>query len=103
MLVAASILFIFLYVVGIPLTFILVLLHYKKRNLLNNEVVMGRIGFLYARYEPSWYWWEVCFHQISLCLLLCLHLCCHSPSFWVATVAVDNTVVRSTIDRCGFS
>ena len=83
MLVAASILFFFLYVVGIPLTFMWVLLHCKKKNMLNDGVVMGRIGFLYARYEPSWYWWEVCRHQITECCLLAVNFpvlggcCCH--------------------------
>ena len=53
-LVIASIFFLFVYVVGIPLAFALVLLRCKRHNILKTEVVMGRLGFLYSRYLPSW-------------------------------------------------
>ena len=53
-LVVVSIIFLFIYVVGIPAAFTFVLLHYKNKNMLNNEVVMAQLGFLYLRYEPSW-------------------------------------------------
>ena len=50
----ASVIFLLLYVVGIPVAFMFVLHRYKRRNMLNDDVVMARLGFLYLRYEPSW-------------------------------------------------
>ena len=54
-LVAASIFFLVVYVIGIPAGLLFVLLHYKRQNMLNDEMVMTRLGFLYARYEHNWY------------------------------------------------
>ena len=53
-LVATSIVFLFIYVLGIPAAFAFVLRTYKRQNMLNGEETMGRFGFLYLRYEPSW-------------------------------------------------
>ena len=53
-LVVASIIFLFIYVVGIPATFMFILLRYERQNMLNNEAVMAKLALLYLRYEPSW-------------------------------------------------
>ena len=72
-LVAASVVFLFVYVIGIPGTFMFVLLRYKNQNMLNDEMVMGRLGFLYGRYEPFWYVHPFTVMHTSLSLPLLLH------------------------------
>jgi len=57
-----------LYVAGIPTTS-LILLSRNKHKLHSDEKCQDRLGFLFERYEPQCYWWEVT--EMNRKLLLC--------------------------------
>jgi len=47
------------YVIGIPVFFFLMLRYGRKNKLLHTAKWQARVGFLYMRYEPQFYWWEL--------------------------------------------
>ena len=47
------------YIIGIPLTFAIVLKRHAHKLALS-ETFCNRFGFLYARYTPECYYWEIC-------------------------------------------
>ena len=62
--------FILLYPIGIPLFFFIILRYNRKQ--LSVPAVKAQLGFLYAGYKESIWWWEVleCFHKLILVALL---------------------------------
>ena len=55
MLVVASTVLVIVYVIGIPVSFALLLDHGSRNDLLKSEEWLGRCGFLYRRYENRWW------------------------------------------------
>ncbi|KAK3278662.1 hypothetical protein CYMTET_13415 [Cymbomonas tetramitiformis] len=58
-LVVAASFGILIYVIGIPVLIIWILLAGGRDNLLATPVYLRRYGFLYRRYRPEYYWWEL--------------------------------------------
>jgi len=47
------------YTFGVPFVYCLILWYGKKKNLLAVDWFLARFRFLYARYEPDFFWWEL--------------------------------------------
>ena len=49
-LIVTSVMFCFIYIIGIPMLYGGLLYHYKMKNMLNDKQIMGRFGFLYGQF-----------------------------------------------------
>ncbi|XRB05675.1 protein C10 [Pycnococcus provasolii] len=47
------------YVIGIPAYVLYILYYGRTRDVLADDQFLRRYGFLYRRYEPYWYYWEI--------------------------------------------
>ena len=72
--VVVSIALVFLYVIGIPTGFLILLRYGRQRDKLRDPNWLGRYGFLYLRYESDMYLWEIVLlmRRFALCALQAL-------------------------------
>ena len=51
--------FLFIYLVGVPVTYAYVLFRLVPKRGKDDKVVEHNYGFIYSRFEDDWYFWEV--------------------------------------------
>ena len=85
------------YIVGIPLVLWWLLHGARKKDAMHHAESLHSFGFLYKRYQPNRYYWELMLLLRRFAVSFCLIFLQHDPSFQavLAVLCLAGSVVRS--------